>query len=104
MPLGGSYSEVLHQDATSGGIALKITTTSDGLFTGAPTQIFSYSLDGSQVWYDLSAVMGEPFNGKHLTVTSDGSGTIDWPTGSNPGGSQVKVGSSEKDVVFTACA
>jgi len=101
---GKNYTEALHHDPTTGGIALKIATTADGLYTGAPTQIFSYSLDSAQVWYDLSAVMGEPFSGKHLTVTSAGSGTIDWPTGSNPGGSQVKVGSSDKDVVFTACA
>jgi hypothetical protein len=76
----------------------------DGLFNGAPQQTFSYSLDGASVWYDLSTVFGEPFNGQHIKVTSNGSPTIDWPTGSNPGGSQVKVGNSANDVVFTACA
>ncbi|KAH7130369.1 hypothetical protein B0J11DRAFT_429600 [Dendryphion nanum] len=101
---GGSYSEALRRDATTGGIALKITKTEDGLYTGAPAQIFSYSLDGSQVWYDLSTVFGEPFAGQRLTVTSNGGGTIDWPKGSNPGGSQVKVSSSGNNVVFTAYA
>lgn len=101
---GGNYSEVLRHDATTGGIALKITKTEDGLYTGAATQIFSYSLDGSQVWYDLSTVFGEPFQGQRLTVSSNGGGTINWPTGSNPGGSQVKVSSSNNDVVFTAYA
>lgn len=48
--------------------------------------------------------MGEPFNGQHITVTANGGGTIDWPNGSNPGGSQVKVTSSDNNVVFTACA
>ncbi|KAF2873920.1 hypothetical protein BDV95DRAFT_489655 [Massariosphaeria phaeospora] len=99
---GGNYTEVLHRDAKTGGIAIKITKTADGLYTGAPTQQFSYSLDGAQVWYDLSATMGEPFNGQRVTVTANGGGTIDWPKGSNPGGSQVKVTSSDSNVVFTA--
>lgn len=101
---GGNFSEPLHSDATSGGIALKITAVDDGLYNGSPQQIFSYSLDGGSVWYDLSTAFGEPFSGKHVTVTSSGSPTIDWPNGSNPGGSQVKVGSSDQNVVFTACA
>ena len=46
---GTNYTEAYHRDANSGGIALKITKTNDGLFTGAPTQIFSYSLDSAQV-------------------------------------------------------
>ena len=54
--------------------------------------------------YDLSTAFGEPFQGRRVTVTSSGSPTIDWPKGSNPGGSQVKVGDSSKDVVFTAYA
>ncbi|KAF2442106.1 hypothetical protein P171DRAFT_319261, partial [Karstenula rhodostoma CBS 690.94] len=102
---GKNFTEALHSDATSGGIALKITTVDDGLYTGAPQQIYSYSLDGASVWYwdryDLSTAFGEPFLGKRVTVTSSGSPSIDWPKGSNPGGSQVKVGSSGQDVVFT---
>ncbi|KAF2175111.1 hypothetical protein K469DRAFT_647454 [Zopfia rhizophila CBS 207.26] len=101
---GASFTEQFHRDPQTGGIAIKITKVADGLNQGAPTQIFSYSLDGAQVWYDLSAVMGEPFNGQHVTVTSSGCGTIDWPRGTHPGGSQVKVCSSNNDVVFTACA
>ncbi|KAF2685897.1 hypothetical protein K458DRAFT_417086 [Lentithecium fluviatile CBS 122367] len=101
---GKQYSEQLHRDPKSGGIALKMTKVNDGLWTGAPEQIFSYSLDGALVWYDLSTVFGEPFSGQHIKVTSEGGPTIDWPKGTNPGGSQVKVGNSEKNVVFTACA
>jgi hypothetical protein len=52
----------------------------------------------------MSTAFGEPFLGKRVTVTSSGSPSIDWANGSNPGGSQVKVGVSDKDVVFTACA
>ncbi|KAF2008109.1 putative BYS1 domain protein [Amniculicola lignicola CBS 123094] len=101
---GGTYSEALHYDAKSGGIAIKITKTQDGLYSGAPTQVFAYTLDGASVWYDLSTVFGEPFSGSHLTVTSNSCGTIDWPKGTHPGGSQVKVCGSGNNVVFTACA
>jgi hypothetical protein len=101
---GGTFTEPLRRDATTGGIALKITKTDDGLYTGAPTQIFSYSLDGAKVWYDLSTVFGEPFKGQRVTVESPGGGTISWPAGTNPGGSQVKDASSNGDVVFTAYA
>ena len=101
---GGNYSEAFHKDPTSGGIAIKITTSSNGLYTGAPQQIFAYSLDGNALWYDLSTVYGDPFSGSHLTVTQDGSPSIDWPNGISPGGSQVKEGVSDRDVVFTACA
>ncbi|KAF2119326.1 hypothetical protein BDV96DRAFT_596064 [Lophiotrema nucula] len=101
---GGTYSEALHRDPKTGGITIKITKVKDGLYTGAPEQIFAYSLDGAQVWYDLSAVFGEPFNGQRVTVTSKNGATIDWPKGTNPGGSQVKVTTSTDDVVFTAYA
>ncbi|KAF2704693.1 hypothetical protein K504DRAFT_389324 [Pleomassaria siparia CBS 279.74] len=100
---GGNYSEPLHRAPNAGGIAVKITKTGE-LSNGVPTQIFSYSLDGANVWYDLSTTFGEPFKGQRITVTSPIGGTIDWPAGSNPGGSQVKVASSEGNVVFTAYA
>lgn len=54
--------------------------------------------------YDLSTAFGEPFLGKEVSVTSAGSPSIEWPAGSNPGGSQVKKGDSGVDVVFTGCA
>jgi hypothetical protein len=81
-----------------------MTNTEDGLYTGAATQVFSYNFEEPLVWFDLSTVFGAPFEGKKITVTSEGSEGIEWPAGTNPGGSQVKVGDSEKDVVFTACA
>lgn len=93
--------EPLHRDAKTGGIAIKITKTADGLYNGSPQQVFSYNLDGAQVWYDLSTVFGEPFNGQRIEVTSNTGGSIVWPTGTNPGGSQVKVASSDENVWFT---
>ena len=83
---------------------MKITTVNDGLYTGAAQQVFSYALDADQVWYDLSAVFGEPFSGKKLTVGADGCRGIEWPEGKNPGGSSVGVCGANGDVIFVACA
>jgi hypothetical protein len=69
--LGGIYWEEMHRDDRSGGIAIKITKTADGLYSGAPQQVFAYNLEGSQVWYDLSSVFGEPFIGHRVEVASD---------------------------------
>ena len=65
---GKSYSQVLHHDAKSGGISLKITKTANGLYDGSPQTNFAYTLDGSQTWYDLSDVFGDAFSGKSVSV------------------------------------
>ncbi|CAO2650063.1 Nn.00g013550.m01.CDS01 [Neocucurbitaria sp. VM-36] len=98
---GGLYMEDLHRDEKTGGIAIKITKNEDGLFNGDPQQVFAYTLDGAQVWYDLNAIFGEPFHGQRVEVTSNSGGAIVWTNGSNPGGSQVKVTSSDENIWFT---
>lgn len=90
--------EPFRRDSQTGGIAIKLTRTQDGLFNGEPEQVFAYSLDGTQVWYDLSSVFGDPFAGHRVEVTSETGGTISWPTGTHPGGSQVKVAGSGENV------
>ncbi|KAF2732326.1 hypothetical protein EJ04DRAFT_536118 [Polyplosphaeria fusca] len=101
---GGLYAEPLHRDPRSGGVAIKITAVDNGLLNGAAQLIFAYTVDGDQVWYDLSDVFGEPFSGKRLKVSSNGGASIDWPNGTRPLGSQVKNTASTDDVVFVACA
>jgi hypothetical protein len=98
---GGLYYEPLHRDEKTGGIAIKITKTLDGLYSGDPQQVFAYNLDSTQVWYDLSTVFGEPFVGNRLEVTSTTGESIVWPRGSHPGGTQVKVAPSEENIWFT---
>ncbi|KAF1848849.1 uncharacterized protein K460DRAFT_364798 [Cucurbitaria berberidis CBS 394.84] len=95
--------EPLHRDEKTGGIAIKITKTADGLYSGAPQQVFAYNLDEgkAQVWYDLSTIFGEPFLGQRVEVTSNTGGSIVWPNGTSPGGSQVKVTPSDENVWFT---
>lgn len=83
---------------------MKITKGADGLYSGEAQQVFSYSIEGAQVWYDLSTVFGEPFVGHRLEVTSNTGGSIIWPAGSHPGGSQVKVAPNEENVWFTVYA
>ena len=91
----------MHRDEKSGGVAIKITKTADGLYSVAPQQIFAYNLEGAQVWYDLSTVFGEPFFGHRVEVESDTGEAIVWPTGSNPGGSHVRSASSEGNIFLT---
>lgn len=102
----GTYSETMTRDASTGGRALKITTGVDGLYNGSPQTIFSYTLDGDKVWYDLSNVFGNAFSGKKLVEKSADSSCpqIVWPTGVSPGGSQTKTCTSAKDVTLTLCS
>lgn len=91
----------MRRDDMTGGVAIKVTKSADGLYSGAPQQVFAYNLDGATVWYDLSTVFGEPFAGYRLEVVGDHGGTILWPNGTHPGGSQVKTAPSEGNVFFS---
>jgi hypothetical protein len=94
--VGGLYLEPLHTDPRSGGIALKLTTTPNGLLDGSPQQIFSYNVDGATLWYDLSSVFGAPFEGMRVEVTSTTGEAIVWEKGVDKGGMSVKsTGSGE---------
>ncbi|SPO06034.1 probable BYS1 domain protein [Cephalotrichum gorgonifer] len=103
---GKSYSEVYERDPVTGGRSLKITTVKDGLYNGAPQTNFAYTLDPSQVWYDLSDVFGDAFAGHKLAVVPNNANcqSIVWPNGVPPAGSQVKVCTSSADVTLTLCA
>lgn len=103
---GGSYTETFRHDPQSGGISLKITSENDGLYNGAPQLNYAYTLDGNNVWYDLSTVFGSPFEGDRLRVKPSDGGcqSICWPSGVNPGGSQVKVCQANSNEVLTLCA
>lgn len=103
---GDVYSEQFVTDPKTGGIALKVTTQPDGLYTGKPQTIFSYSLTNNIVWYDLSDIFGDAFSGKNILVASANTDcpTISWKNGIPPSGSQVKNCGSDKDVTLTLCA
>ncbi|TID17727.1 bys1 domain-containing protein [Venturia nashicola] len=106
-PAGGSFSEApFFVDPKTGGRTIKITREADGLFTGKPQLNFAYTLDGANVWYDLSNVFGDAFAGYKIVEKSvdAGCGVIVWPAGANPGGPQVKVCGSGSDVVLELCA
>jgi hypothetical protein len=103
---GGVYTETFTRDPATGGRALKITLQPDGLYNGSPQTIFSYTLDGDKVWYDLNDVFGDAFAGKKLVEKSADAScpVISWPNGVSPGGSQVKVCTAAKDVTLTLCS
>ncbi|KAH3906337.1 hypothetical protein HBI56_195260 [Parastagonospora nodorum] len=101
-----SYSEVFHTDPASGGVALKISPVEGGLFKPNVSQtIFAYSLDASQVWYDMSDMFGDGFAGRTLKVTPTDltCESITWGSGKPPAGSQVKSCGAEADVELTFC-
>ncbi|GIK00818.1 hypothetical protein Aspvir_004847 [Aspergillus viridinutans] len=103
---GQSYSEALHHDPASGGIALKITRTDNGLYDGSPQLNYAYTLDGQTVWYDMSDVFGDPFSGSAVVVkpATATCPAICWANGVPPGGSQVKNCGADGDIVLTLCA
>ena len=102
----GLYGEKFRRDPVTGGIAIKITRDPDGLYTGDPQLIYSYNLEGTKVWYDLSAVFGDAFPGHKLVEKSANKNcpAIVWPDGTPPKGSQVKNCNSKNHVTLTLCA
>lgn len=101
-----SYSETFHRDPQSGGIALKLTSVPNGIFTPNVSQtIFSYNLDGNTIWYDLSDVFGDGFWGRTVSVkpTDSSCQSIVWPNGKPPAGSQVKNCQAETNIELSLC-
>lgn len=102
---GDGYAEAFRHDPASGGVSLKITRTENGLYDGSPQMNYAYTLDGDKVWYDLSDIFGDPFEGHAVGITPNKQGCpgICWPNGVSTGGSQVKTCSANGDVVLTVC-
>lgn len=98
----GRYSETFRRDPGTGGIAIKISTVSDGLYSSAPQTIFAYNLNDDKVWYDLSDVFGDPFEG-HPVVLQPAEPQIYWQDGVPPAGSQVRENDASGDLVLTLC-
>ncbi|KAJ5550559.1 hypothetical protein N7535_001498 [Penicillium sp. DV-2018c] len=107
---GDTYTERFHEDVDTGGIAIKISTESDGLYTSAPQMIFAYNLDNgrvghqreNKVWYDLNDVFGDPFEGYPVSLTPS-EPLISWENGVPPAGSQIRVADSSTDLVLSLC-
>jgi hypothetical protein len=106
LPKDSSYSEVFTADPQSGGIALKITSTPDGLFTPNASQlIFAYHIDNSFVWYNLSSLFGDGFTGRTVKVqpSDDACDSIVWYDGRTPAGGQTKKCQRETNLELTIC-
>lgn len=101
---GMEYYEVFRRDPKTGGIAIKITTVPDGLYTSAPQTIFAYNLVNDTVWYDLSDVFGDPFEGDSVSLIPS-EPVIHWDEGIPPSGSQVRMlNDATTDLVLILCA
>ncbi|KAK8149681.1 hypothetical protein G3M48_006109 [Beauveria asiatica] len=103
---GESYAEPFAVDPKTGGRTLKITRDRDGLFTGKPQTNFAYSLTPPNVWYDLSDVFGDPFEGHKLRLASDDDTcpAVQWDKGVPLGGNHTHVCRADASVVLTLCA
>ncbi|KAA8644271.1 hypothetical protein EYZ11_002856 [Aspergillus tanneri] len=97
-----NYTEVFHHDDQSGGVSLKVTTVKDGLYNSAPQTVFAYNLVDRNVWYDLSDVFGDPFQG-HLVTLLPSEPAINWEDGVPPAGSQVRIQDAATDLALTVC-
>jgi hypothetical protein len=101
----GYYSELFREEKNTGGIAIKISTDVDGLYTSAPQMVFAYNLSDlteGKVWYDLSDVFGDPFEGYPVSL-SPAEPRISWPDGVPSAGSQVRVTSADTNLVLSLC-
>ncbi|KAJ5513534.1 hypothetical protein N7463_003086 [Penicillium fimorum] len=104
------YSELFRENPDTGGIAIKISTNPNGLYTSAPQMIFAYNLSSSKergqrenkVWYDLSDVFGDPFVGYTVNL-APAEPAICWKDGVPPAGSQVRVVDSSTNLVLSLC-
>ncbi|KAJ5616812.1 hypothetical protein N7537_001926 [Penicillium hordei] len=104
------YSEVFRENTDTGGIAIKISTDRDGLYTSAPQMIFAYNLSSTKerglrqdkVWYDLSDVFGDPLEGYSVNLTP-AEPLISWKDGVPPAGSQVRAVDASTDLVLSLC-
>lgn len=98
------HREPYRHDPLSGGIAMKVTTQPDGLFSGKPQTIFAYNLNRheSRVWYDISDVFGDPFEGSSVQV-QPATPEVHWTDGVPPRGSQVRVVDAREDLKVQFC-
>lgn len=84
---GDTWAKDYWRDDVTGGIALKIAKEDDGVPAGDAHTIFSYTLDPDRIWYDLSNVFGDPFEGEEVVLKGEGEcPDIEWPEGVPTGG------------------
>lgn len=102
VPAGKNFSETYFRDPNVGGVAIKVTTVQDGIYSSAPQTIFAYNLVNDTVWYDLSDVFGDPFKGQNVKVEPSDPPIV-WQDGIPPAGSQVRLQGATDDVVVTFC-
>lgn len=108
---GEAFAQTYWHDAVTGGVALKITTLVDGLYSRAPQLILAYTLNDAEglVYYDLSTVFGSPFEGQEVRlVVGRGQGqdqVVEWKNGlpSQGSGSPTMVLPVGVDLVLSVC-
>ena len=102
---GGEHVQVIERDPVSGGVAIKVTREEDGLFTGDPQTIFSYTKDPDRLFYDLNGIFGADFEGHRVELRGEGDcPDIVWEDGVPPGGIVVRDCKSSAHATLELCA
>ena len=106
---GTTYTEAIHTDPVSGGIAIKITETENGLGIGAPQLIFAYTLNPAEnsVYYDLNTVFGNPIGGRQHKIETGASGcpSLELANGTRAEGSAKTVACfQDTDLTLRLCS
>lgn len=107
VPTGATYRERFRYDPATG-IAIKIGTTDQALYTAQPLLHFNYALNNAEgsIYYDLSTVFGfdQKFQGQKFVVKgTEGRNvlSIEWYGGA-PSGTKAYFG--DTDLTLTLCA
>ncbi|OCK77747.1 hypothetical protein K432DRAFT_270659, partial [Lepidopterella palustris CBS 459.81] len=97
------YSETYLYDASSGGVAIKISKSSNGLYDGSPQLDFAYAVDQNSdfVYISLSDVFGDVFQGMDVKMWGCGQG-MEWPDGTPTGTSGMECDTGE-DAELVLC-
>jgi hypothetical protein len=111
-----AYTEPYRVDDQTGGVALKITTEANRLYSNAPQLILAYALDlqTQRLYYGLSEKFGSPFRGHDVRLFAQGGGdegqadadaeaVIVWKNGVQPPGMRVLVLDPQRDLNLTVC-
>lgn len=105
VPAGEAYKAPI--ESVPSGVSLKVGGNPNALYDGSPVTTFSYTVSGSQIYYNLADNNGDLFAGKKLVVhpSDQGCESIIVPNGTIPEGDNLtKECTFGTDLVFITCS
>lgn len=105
VPAQEAYKAPIHDEPA--GVSLKVAGNPNGLYDGSPVTTFSYTVSGSQIYYNLADNDGDLFAGKKLVVhpSDQGCPSIIVQNGTIPEGENLTQScTTGTDLVFILCS